>query len=151
MEGGRANGLLAGATLAGSGGRLICCSACWPQNYKRRDCIPVSQGLQATKATRVPAQGTRADRGDGVLLQRPPRVEGREDTWCHCKALICRCLALKEQSSWEEGDLNRKELSSHKGGPPEGAGCSCCPGGRNREAKPSPPPELAGGKGEIKE
>ena len=59
---------LAGATKAGSKGRHICHSACQPQNYKRRNCIPVSRGLQAAKATRVPTQGTRANRGGGVLL-----------------------------------------------------------------------------------
>ena len=114
------NGLprpLGGATKAGSKGRLIPCSACQPQNYKRRNHIPVSHGLQAAKATRVPTHRTRANRGGGVLLQRPPRVEGREDIQCYCEAPICPCLALKEHSSWEEGDLHRKELSYHKGGP----------------------------------
>ena len=60
--------LLAGATKAGSKGRLIHHSACQPQNYKRRNNIPVSGGLQAAKATRVPTWETRANRGGGVLL-----------------------------------------------------------------------------------
>ena len=48
--------------------------------------------------------------------------EGRTSS-ATCKAPIWQCLTLKEQSSWEEGNLNRTKPGYHEGGPPKGAGC----------------------------
>ena len=74
-----------------------------------------------------PAQGARADGGGGVLLQRPPRMEGGEDIWCCCKALIHQLPALKEQSSQEEGNLCGEKFGNHEGGSPEGPSHGCYP------------------------
>ena len=60
-------------------------------------------------------------------------------------------MALKEQSPWEKGDLNRKELGHSEGSPSDGAGSSCCPRGGDREVEPSPPLESIRSKGKIKE
>ena len=51
----------------------------------------VCQGCrqELPKLENHPTQRTRASRGGGVLLQRVPRAEGREDIWCHHEAPIC--------------------------------------------------------------
>ena len=90
----------------------------------------VSLYLEVYKQQRLPGSPPREPELIEEVVssfKRLPRVEEREDTWHHCEAPIHRHPALKEQSSWEEGGLNRKELGHSKGGPPKGFGGCCCP------------------------
>ena len=80
-----------------------------PKLQKKKS-SPFTWKFTSNKGCQDPHPGNqRADGGGSVLLQRLPRAEGRGDIQCHHEASIQWCPALKEQSSWEEGNLNRTE------------------------------------------